>query len=123
MSKPNGTILTIEDSEVVRYQIKTFLESHGYEVLEAENGDVGLELARTAKPSLILLDIVMPGRNGYQTIRALRDDLELMVIPVIFISSKDQPFDKDYGERQGATAYLAKPVDNELLLHYVRMLA
>lgn len=116
MSRAERTILTVEDSELIRYQIAELLRENGFRVLEAGDGDSGLALAREHKPSLILLDVVMPGRNGFQTFRALRDDPDLKATPVVFITSKDQSCDRDYAERHGAAAYLTKPVDLGLLL-------
>jgi twitching motility two-component system response regulator PilH len=116
-------ILLIEDGAVERYRIKTLLEGHGYQVVEAEDGEAGLAAAQVHKPAVIILDVVMPRMNGYQTIRALRDDPETMMIPVIFLSSKDQPHDKLYGERQGACFYMTKPVIPEDLLHNIRLLS
>jgi twitching motility two-component system response regulator PilH len=85
-------------------------------VLKAENGADGVALARQEKPDVVLMDIVMPGLNGFQATRQLSKDPETSAIPVIIVTTKDQETDKVWGKRQGARDYLTKPVDEETLL-------
>ncbi|WP_050395013.1 response regulator, partial [Pseudomonas aeruginosa] len=77
---------------------------------------IGLFLARQEKPDVVLMDIVMPGLNGFQATRQLTKDAETSAIPVIIVTTKDQETDKVWGKRQGARDYLTKPVDEETLL-------
>ena len=102
--------------------MKTVLEKHGYETVSAANGDECMALAREVKPDLILMDVVMPGTNGFQATRALTRDPETKNIPVIMVSSKSQETDRIWGMRQGAADYLTKPVAEADLLAKTREL-
>lgn len=113
------TILLVEPSPIERAQISGVLIGAGYHVLVAGDGEEGVAIARRERPDLILMEVVMPGLNGYQATRALTrsDDEAVARIPVILISNKGQDTDKVWGLRQGAIDYLVKPVtDNELLM-------
>lgn len=92
------------------------LESGGHEPLAARSAEEGLELARTEQPDAILMDIVMPGINGFQATRQLSRDAKTRDIPVIVVSTKDGETDRIWGKRQGAREYLVKPVDEATLL-------
>ncbi len=109
-------ILIVDDSPTEMYKLTNMLEKHGHQVLKAENGADGVALARQEKPDLVLMDIVMPGLNGFQATRQLTKDLETSQIPVVIITTKDQETDKIWGKRQGARDYLTKPVDEAILL-------
>ncbi|MNR48268.1 Response regulator PleD [compost metagenome] len=85
-------------------------------MLKAENGADGVALARHAKPDAVLMDIVMPGVNGFQATRQLNKDPVTAAIPVIIVTTKDQETDKVWGKRQGASDYLTKPVDEDTLI-------
>ncbi|MGN6052756.1 twitching motility response regulator PilH [Pseudomonas aeruginosa] len=104
-------ILIVDDSPTEMYKLTAMLEKHGHQVLKAENGGDGVALARQ-----VLMDIVMPGLNGFQATRQLTKDAETSAIPVIIVTTKDQETDKVWGKRQGARDYLTKPVDEETLL-------
>ena len=109
-------ILVVDDSPTELYKLTGMLEKHGYEVLKAENGADGVALARQEKPDAVLMDIVMPGLNGFQATRQLTKDPETNHIPVIIVTTKDQETDKVWGERQGAFGYVVKPpVESELV--------
>ena len=109
-------ILIVDDSLVHLYSLKSMVESGGYEVLTAEDGERGLDAAKSQHPNLILLDILMPGMSGFQVNRKLRNIAGAQKIPVIFVSIRDQQSDIAWGMRQGAKAYITKPVNkNELL--------
>ena len=113
------TILVVEPSPIERAQISGVLTAAGYRVLVAGDGEEGVTVARRDRPDLILMEVVMPGLNGYQATRALTrsDDENIARIPVILISNKGQDTDKVWGLRQGAIDYLVKPVtESELLL-------
>lgn len=112
------TILVVEPSPVERAQVVNTLSSAGYKVIVAADGEEGVEIARRERPDLILMEVVMPGLNGYQATRALTrsEDDRLAKIPIILMSAKGQDTDKVWGLRQGAIDYLVKPVtDDELL--------
>ena len=87
-------ILIVDDSQTETYKLTGMLEKHGHEVLKAQNGADGVALARQEKPDAVLMDIVMPGLNGFQATRQLHKDEETVGIPVIMITTKDQETDK-----------------------------
>ena len=109
-------ILIVDDSPTEMYKLASMLEKHGHQVLKAENGADGVATARQEKPDLVLMDVVMPGLNGFQATRQLTKDEETAHIPVIIVTTKDQETDKVWGIRQGARDYLTKPVDEDTLL-------
>ena len=109
-------ILVVDDSATERHMLKDLLTKAGYEVFSSENGEDAIAKARKLKPDLILMDVVMPGLNGFQATRAISRDPETNAIPVIMCTSKSQETDKIWGLRQGARDYVVKPVDRETLL-------
>ncbi len=113
---PIKTVLIIDDSPTERHILSQLLLSGGYEVSTAESGEEGIERAKQIKPDLILMDVVMPGTNGFQATRALSKDDATKSIPVIICTTKDQETDKVWGMRQGARDYVTKPVDGPALL-------
>ena len=112
-------ILIIDDSPTEVYKLTTILEKHNYSVDVANNGEEGLKAAQAKRPDLILMDVVMPGVNGFQATRQLSRNAVTKDIPVIIVSTKDQDTDKVWGMRQGARAYLVKPVSENQLLKAV----
>ncbi|MBJ7310558.1 response regulator [Rugamonas sp. CCM 8940] len=109
-------ILIVDDSATERYYLTEILERNGFSVTIAESGEEALLKIRADKPELILMDVVMPGANGFQVTRAIARDPELRDVPVIICSSKNQETDRIWGKRQGARDYLVKPVDAAELL-------
>lgn len=109
-------ILVVDDSPTERYFMVELLTRNGYEVLTAENGEEGISKTRSEMPDLVLMDVVMPGINGYQATRTLMRDEATRDIPVIVCTSKGLETDKIWGLRQGALDYLVKPVNGEELL-------
>ncbi|MDD2060028.1 twitching motility response regulator PilH [Pseudomonas sp. JQ170] len=109
-------VLIVDDSPTEMYKLTGMLEKHGHQVLKAENGADGVALARQEKPDAVLMDIVMPGMNGFQATRQLSKDAQTAHIPVIIVTTKDQETDKVWGTRQGAKDYLTKPVDEDTLI-------
>jgi twitching motility two-component system response regulator PilH len=109
-------ILVVDDSPTERHVLTTLLTSHGYEVITAQSGEEGIAKARSELPDLVLMDVVMPGLNGYQATRTLTRDPVTRNIPVIVCTTKSQETDKIWGLRQGAQDYLVKPVDGQELL-------
>jgi twitching motility two-component system response regulator PilH len=92
------------------------LEQHGFTTAAAADGGEGLRMARELHPDLILMDIVMPGVNGFQATRELANDPSTRTIPVIMVTSKAQESDRVWGLRQGAVDYLVKPVATDQLV-------
>jgi twitching motility two-component system response regulator PilH len=113
---PVKKILVVDDSPTERHVISELLVRSGYQVITAENGEEGIEKARREKPDLILMDVVMPGLNGYQATRTLTRDETTKQIPIIVCTSKGQETDRIWGLRQGALDYLVKPVNAVELL-------
>jgi len=109
-------ILIVDDSPTEVHVIRKALERHGYQTAAAADGAEGIRLAKSMKPDLILMDIVMPGVNGFQATRTLANDPDTKRIPVIMVTSKSQETDRIWGMRQGAVDYLIKPVTPEKLV-------
>ena len=103
-------ILIIDDSATEIASFSRILQNHEHEIVSASNAEEGLTKARQEKPDLILMDVVMPGMNGFQATRRLTRDPETSNIPVIMITAKDQETDRIWGLRQGARDYVIKPV-------------
>ena len=109
-------ILIVDDSPTERYYLTDILVKNGFSVTTADNGEDALVKMRAERPELILMDVVMPGANGFQVTRSIARDPELAAVPVIICSSKNQETDRIWGMRQGAKDYFVKPVDPALLL-------
>ena len=109
-------ILVVDDSPTETEAFRSVLEKNGHEVLNAENGADGVAMARQELPDLVLMDIVMPGLNGFQATRQLTRSPETKNIPVVIVTTKDQETDRVWGKRQGAAGYLVKPVSESRLL-------
>jgi twitching motility two-component system response regulator PilH len=103
-------ILVVDDSATERHIIGEALTKQGFEILYAENGEDGVAQAKQIKPDLIIMDVVMPGMNGFQATRAITKDSETANIPVLICTTKDQETDKIWGLRQGARDYIVKPI-------------
>ena len=110
-----AVVLIIDDSPTELHLFQSMLEKSGFDTLVADSGEEGLRQARMSKPDCILMDVVMPGMNGFQATRKLTQDPDTAGIPVIMITTKDQETDKIWGMRQGAVEYLVKPVDAKQL--------
>src|SRR5690242_13820786 len=110
------TILLIEDQVVMRENLTLMLEMEGFEVMQAEHGRAGLELARMRVPDLILCDVMMPELDGYGVLQALRAEPGTATIPFIFLTAKGEKLDQRTGMNLGADDYLVKPVAREEVL-------
>ena len=119
---PIRKILVADDSPVERLALQEVLTRNGYQVLTAENGEQAIARSRSDHPDLILMDVVMPGMNGYQATRTISRDDETRDIPIIMCTSKGQETDKIWGMRQGAFDYMVKPIDHKTLLDKIRAL-
>lgn len=113
-------VLIVDDSPTETHVLRNMLEKHGYEISVAENGGQGISMAKSESPDVILMDIVMPGVNGFQATRKLSKDAATATIPIIIISTKDQDTDRIWGMRQGAKDYLTKPVTEQDLLQKIK---
>jgi len=109
-------VLIVDDSKAEAHQLSGMLKKNGHTVVAAENGDAGIKLAAKEQPDVILMDVVMPGLNGFQATRQLSKSEQTGHIPVIIVSAKDQETDRVWGLRQGAKAFLTKPVSEKQLL-------
>lgn len=109
-------VLVVDDSPTEIEAFRLILEKHGFEVLVAKDGASGVALAHQEKPDIVLMDIVMPGLNGFQATRQLTKSQETQHIPVIIVTTKDQETDRVWGKRQGASGYLVKPVSEDRLM-------
>ncbi len=109
-------ILIVEDEPEFRLAMKMRLEAAGHLVLEAEDGASGLDAARTLRPDIILLDIMLPRMDGYQVARLLKFDEAYRDIPIVMLTARSQQADRETGRNCGADAYLTKPVAAEELL-------
>lgn len=119
---PVKRVLIIDDSPTERFFLTDLLRKQGYDVLTAESGELGVAVAKMEKPDLILMDVVMPGLNGFQATRQLSRNPETESIPVIMCTTKGQETDRVWGMRQGAVEYLVKPVVAEELLTKIKAL-
>ena len=115
-------ILIVDDSPSQLLGIKRIVEKLGHETLTAEDGAAGVEAARKEKPALILMDVVMPNLNGFQATRTISKDPETAHIPIVLVTTKDQETDKVWGMRQGAKAYVTKPIKEDELIAVLKEL-
>lgn len=115
-----ATVLIVDDSPTEQHVLTQMLESAGYTTLSAPDGESGIDMARSSRPDIILMDVVMPGTNGFQATRKLSRDPQTADIPIIMVTTKDQETDKVWGMRQGAKEYLVKPVSQKALIDLVQ---
>lgn len=102
-------ILVVDDNPDVRLALTTLLKDEGYEVTEASDGDLGIDAARARKPDLILLDLMMPRMDGFETLRELKNDDELSDIPVVVLTARRGSEDMTLARALGASDYVNKP--------------
>lgn len=114
------TILIVDDSPTETHVIKGIVEKGGYDVITADSGEHGIAEATKSKPDLILMDVVMPGLNGFQATRQLSRNPDTAEIPIIMVTTKGQETDRAWGLRQGAREYVVKPVSPDDLLRKIR---
>jgi len=113
-------VLIVDDSPTEQHVIARLLEKNGFETVVANDGEEAISIAEQSRPDLILMDVVMPGMNGFQATRQLAKNPLTSGIPVVMVTSKDQESDKAWGLRQGAVDYLMKPFNDTELLDAVR---
>ena len=117
---PIQKILVVDDSKTELHHLSDILGKRGYTVRTAENGEEAMRRLEEDKPQLILMDVVMPGRNGFQLTRAITRDPRFTDVPVIMCTSKNQETDKVWGMRQGARDYIVKPVNADELIAKIK---
>ncbi|GAA0241757.1 twitching motility response regulator PilH [Rhodanobacter caeni] len=108
-------ILIVDDSPSQLLGIKRIVEKLGHETLTAEDGAAGVEVAKQQLPDLILMDVVMPNLNGFQATRTISKNPDTSHIPIVLVTTKDQETDRVWGMRQGAKAYVTKPIKEDEL--------
>ena len=113
-------ILLVDDSKTELHFLSELLSKHGFSVRTAENGEEAMKRLEDDKPHLILMDVVMPGENGFQLTRKITRDPRFADVPVIMCTSKGLETDKVWGMRQGARDYVVKPVDADELITKIR---
>ncbi len=113
---PIKKILIVDDSATDRQFLIETLSSKGYECVIASNGDEGIAKSKAEQPDLILMDIIMPGIDGYKATRTIVRDDATKHIPVIICTGRNQETDRVWGMRQGAKEFVAKPIDPRELL-------
>jgi len=114
-----ATILIVDDSPTEQHILKHILAQAGHETLSAYTGIDGIALAESHRPDVILMDVVMPGMNGYEATRKLSKSDATKHIPVVIVTTRNSDTDAVWGLRQGAHAYIAKPTDQKKLLKAV----
>jgi len=115
-------ILIVDDEEDILSVLKFRLEANNYETLTASDGQEGLNKARTEKPDLIILDLMLPKLDGYKVCRMLKFDESYKAIPIIMFTARVQQKDEKLGKEMGADAYVTKPFEPEVLLEKIRQL-
>ncbi len=113
-------VLIVDDSFTEAKIVKNILEKDDFKVEWAKDAVSGINMAHKLLPDLILMDVVMPGMNGFQATRRITRSKETQDIPVVILTTKDQETDRVWGIRQGARAYLVKPTDENELLGQVK---
>ncbi len=116
------TILIVDDNSADRSRLEKLLSDAGYLVSTAENGEQALASVKRSKPDAILMDVNMPGMDGFAATRALRGDEATKNIPVVLVTAKDQKADKAWGQMLGAQGYITKPYTDDQVLQQVRAL-
>ena len=117
---PIQKVLVVDDSKTELMFMTDLLQKNGFSVKTAENADDAFRRLAEEKPDLILMDVVMPGQNGFQLTRAITRDPRFADVPVIMCTSKNQETDKVWSMRQGARDYVVKPVDADELVAKIR---
>ena len=116
------TVMVVDDSPTDRHYLAEILTGHGYEVVAVESAEEAHARIGESRPDLVLMDIVMPGQNGFQATRELARDENTRDIPIIICTSKSQPTDRIWGLRQGARDFIVKPIQREELLDKIAAL-
>jgi len=116
MGEFKDVVAIIDDEPFIRETASFILEMEGYEVITACNGEEGLELVRQERPKVVLLDVMMPRKNGYDVCREIKSDPALKDIFIIMLTAKGQKADQEKAQEVGADCYITKPFDDEVVL-------
>lgn len=111
-----STVLVVEDALTDMQVLTRYLQFAGYSVISATNGEELQEKIEKNKPDVIVLDVILPGKSGFEICRELKNDPSTSQIPIVFCSTKNTDVDKMWGSMLGADAYISKPIDREELL-------
>jgi twitching motility two-component system response regulator PilH len=109
-------VMVVDDSPTDVEHLKQILQRAGYQVLQATSGKDAIDMIRTERPDCVVMDVVMPGINGFQATRTLSRDPHTSAIPIVVVSSKNQETDRLWALRQGAKEYVVKPVKERELI-------
>jgi twitching motility two-component system response regulator PilH len=118
----SSTVLIVDDSQTLRQMLLDLLQDNGIKVIEATNGIEAKEQIQTKIPDLVITDLIMPQMNGYELCRWIKNEPTAQHIPVLICSTKSEEFDRYWGMKQGADAYITKPFHPPELLKTVRHL-
>lgn len=118
--RDKSKILIVDDSPTEVAVLAALLQGHGFTVVTARDGEAALAVLERERPALVLLDVIMPGGNGFSLCRRIRAHAELGRTPIILVTSKSQPADRFWGLKQGANDYVTKPWDPATLVETVR---
>ncbi len=113
-------ILIVDDSATEMAVMTSSLKAEGFDVITATNGDEALDRLERESPDAIVLDVIMPGKNGFQLCRQIRSDSRWAALPIVMVTSKDQESDRFWGMKQGASEYITKPFEPANLVAAVR---
>ncbi len=113
-------ILIVDDVQTDREILGRIVTAAGYQPVFASDGNQALGTAKSARPALILLDVVMPGQDGYKTCRSLKADPETAGMPIVLVTSKGADSDKFWGKRQGADDVVVKPYMPDTIVHLIK---
>lgn len=112
-------ILIVDDSPTESFKMTEILNKSGHQTLTANGGEEGVAIAKKELPDLVLMDVVMPGINGFQATRQITKNPSTSHIPVVIVTTKDQETDRMWGMRQGAVGFLTKPINEKALVQAV----
>ncbi|MBO9467017.1 response regulator [Tropicibacter sp. R15_0] len=118
-----GHVLVIEDEPNIIEAISFILSREGWHVATHSNGEDAAEIVRSRAPDVLILDVMLPGRSGYDILRELRGDAETENLPVLMLTARGQSKDREMAERAGASRFMTKPFSNAEVLEAVRALA
>lgn len=116
------TVLIVDDSQTLRQMLLELLQGNGLQVMEASNGIEAKAMIQSNAPDLVITDLIMPEMNGYELCRWIKNDPAAQKIPVLICSTKSEEFDRYWGMKQGADAYITKPFHPPELLKTVKQL-
>lgn len=117
-----STVLIVDDSQTLRHMLSELLRDQGIEVMEATNGVEAKEKIQQRRPDLVITDLIMPQMNGYELCRWIKNEPQIQDLPVLVCTTKSEEFDRYWGMKQGADAYITKPFHPPELIQTVRRL-